>query len=287
MNRKLGILAVAAMFVVGFAGFAMASPPVPPCPETGRIVTNTSIECVGTTTESQSYNNTYMAGAGSQLNPPMALGPEGSVAQIRYEQDLKAIDGYTRLEKSFVADSGEAPNLKVSKDVGFVGDPMSPIGKMDVSEKVAMTVISNQQEGFNGGGIPSLCPFANPGITLPPTNELIVAGSKATLKVGVLDTDSLVTTTASPVLQYSITGSGVGTISAGMIAQIQEGTGSTWDDDNDPLTPEVPTNDLQKTEKYTEMATASGLIANFHKDMSYTAIIPAVGLPEPWDMLGF
>jgi hypothetical protein len=237
--------------------------------EGGRIVNETNIDCIGTVSEQETYKNTHVAGVGSMLNPP-SLGAQGSAGQVRYSCDLLAIDGHTRLVKTFESDTQNVPNLKVDTNVGYIAEPGGLISGLHAVEKVGLSLVSTG--GNDAGGIGGLCPFIPAGGG-GQTCDFSVAGSSMDVKQVSAHTSAVVQATESPYLGYSIDMKGPnaenpyadGKVTAGMIIQVKRG-----DDGN-----------LQDEESYRDLVTASGLF-RFSKSMSYAPQIPEGGMPDPW-----
>ena len=280
--KKLIVIAAAVAFV-SFGVQVMASPPVEPPKEGFVISTTTDIECLGTMEESESYNTTYFAGAtgdGPNSLAPATGGAFNRGAEVAYEQDFKAIDGLTRFVKDFDADSHDAPNLEVSKAIGYVADPASSAAVATHEEKVGLSVVAAGDDGVNFSGLLSLCPWVTT-TTYPATNEGIAAGNS--FKVTAIDgftSDSEVISTEIPKLTHEVDATndeggfaGIGEISAAFVVELFEGD-SQFDGENVP--------GIQSRTTYEEFASASG-VWNFSKDMEYQSTFPSLGLANPFN----
>ncbi len=312
MRLKLTMLAVGAC-VLFFAGFALASPPVPPPEEGFVIATSVDINCIGDVIEEEEFTWTYVAEfrpAGFIPEPdeidssvdPMQLGIFGRAAQIRYDEGLRAIDsGAMQLNKQFAATSHDEPNLEVAKDYAWAGMEGSRITNVENRERVGLSIVANGDTG-GLGDMPSLCPWVRDNF-IPATNEFIAMGSRTTATgasgnmVSMTRTDA--TSTGPPSLNHSISASGLGTAEAEMRLQLMEGD-SMYDPLYDmhftdipgpmPLNGvlnigqppgEGPPNMVSLTQ-YEEYTGAFGQIVNFDKTMHYHSTLPDWQMPEPW-----
>jgi hypothetical protein len=284
MASKIGILAVAAITLMVFAGFAVASPPVPP-PEEGFLIrTSVDINCIGDVIEEEEFTWTWMndpaPGNDSNLAGNMVLGFAGRAAQIRYEEDLRAIDsGAMQLNKQFMATSDDEPNLDVEKDYAWAGQEGSGITNVSNRERAALSIVAmGDSRGLND--MPSLCPWVQ-GRTIPATNEFIAMGSRTTASgadgsmTSLTDTDA--TGTGPPSLNHTIHAEGVGSAEAMMLAGLMEGDAAVTENGTVP--------NLISTVEYSEYTGAFGVILNFDKAMHYDATLPAWQMPEPYYMI--
>ena len=105
MLSKMRILAIAAIVLMGFVGYALASPPVPPPFEGFGISTYVDVVMdAGDFVEQESFTWTWMdGGEDSTLAHPAApqfLDAGGRAAQIRYTEELNSIDtGFFQFNK--------------------------------------------------------------------------------------------------------------------------------------------------------------------------------------------
>ncbi len=306
MRLKLTMF-TAVVCVLLFAGFASASPPVPP-PEEGFVIgTSVDINCIGDVIEEEEFTWTYVADMwspgvaemlppelfpGSNLEDPY-LGLMGRAAQIRYDEGLRAIDsGAMQLNKQFAATSHDEPNLEVAKDYAWAGMEGSGITNVENRERVGLSIVANGDTA-GLGDMPSLCPWVRDNF-IPATNEFIAMGSRTTATgasgnmVSMTRTDA--TSTGPPSLNHSISASGLGTAEAEMRLSLMEGAGvygpevNQWGavgpggefvgDEGPP-----PLISLAEYEEYTG---AFGQIVNFDKTMHYHSTLPDWQMPEPW-----
>ena len=174
MVSKMRIVAVAAIVLLGFVGYALASPPVPP-PEEGYVIT-TSVDVVmdsGDFTETESMTWTWLhdtldwdVGEGSTLahgDVGQALRAGARGGQIRYTEELVSIDtGFFQFNKSFGADSHNVPNHDVDKIYGWVADTTgeSLITSVSNTERVGLSIVANG-DSAGLGDMPSLRDFKN------------------------------------------------------------------------------------------------------------------------------
>jgi hypothetical protein len=284
MASKIGILAVAAITLMVFAGFAVASPPVPP-PEEGFLIrTTVDINCIGDVIEEEEFTWTWMdddAAPGNDSDvETMTLGFRGRAAQIRYEEDLRAIDsGAMQLNKQFTAQSDDEPNLDVEKDYAWAGQEGSGITNVSNRERAALSIVANgDTRGL--GDMPSLCPWVRDR-WIPATNEFIAMGSRTTASgadgsmTSLTDTDA--TGTGPPSLNHTIHAEGVGSAEAMMLVGLMEGDAAVGERGTVP--------NLVSTVEYSEYTGAMGVILNFDKAMHYDATLPAWQMPEPFYMI--
>ena len=267
---------VVAVSLIACAGFALASPPVGPPFEGFLITTSCDVEVAGDFVEQDSFTWTYVD---DTMNParvqnwvgewgfpmssvdPMFLAPGGRAAEVRYLEDLNAVDGsLVQFNKAFGAESHSSPNLDVSKDFGYVASGASMIANALDEERVALSIVANGDDpifhldqqfveeeaagddvlvnllgagaGPAGGlgepglaDMPMLCPWVQE-TGLPATNEFIAAGSAiSTRDQMVSHTDSDVRVTVAPELNHNISAEGTGTVIAQMRVELMEGDG--------------------------------------------------------------
>ena len=300
-HRIRMIVAVAVALTIAVAGIASASPPVEPPTETSIITTTVDIECHGTVTEVEDLDGAYSFIPAANVLPANedwddALANDERVAQVQYSENLKAVDGFTQFTKDFKWDGETGPNLAVDKRIAYVEDETSAISWVDNTENVGMTIVTEGDTNPAGEDAAALCVWAA-GVCIPPTNELVAAGSQLYMVDLVsATTKTSVSTTESPRLAHRITGTGipgygayvdtvlgpegtldgpygVGTISAGMKVQSMEGR-------NCPLV--IPRTYAKAGDlTYEEMTTAEGFW-DFDKSMAYEAQIVDVNIPRSW-----
>ncbi len=282
IRSRVGILAVVVLSTVTFAGFALASPPVEP-PQEGYVIrTTTDVNVIGDFIHKSDLEWTYMQdtdpNGGSTLahgDVNQALAEGGRAAQIRYENDIRAIDGLTQFNANFNAASHDEPNLQVVKDFYYEADPTSGIANASDTEKVGLSIVANG-DGAGLGDMPSLCPWAA-GTEIPATNEFIAMGSRTTTMSQMYShTETDVTATGPPSINHSIHAEGFGSAEAEMRLSLMEGDGVVAGG-------VVP--DLASLSEYEEYTGAFGQIVNFDKTMHYHSEIPALQMPEPWYLI--
>ena len=270
--RLIVAVAVASVaLTIAVAGIASASPPVPPPNETSLIETSVDATVYsGTYYEEESFDWTYST---KELND--TLENEERVAQIRYDERTSATDGYTEFKKEFTADGQNTPNLEVDKKIGFVAGT-AVTSSLDSTENTGMTIVT-EGDSAGGTGVGALCVWAQDAC-IPPTNELVAAGSQ--LKdVTLVNSHTITTvkTTESPQLHHEITAggptveggnmtAGMGTVAAGMKVSAMEGLNCN---DTHPLASRLT---------YNELSRATGMW-KFAKSMTYTAQIPTISVP--------
>ena len=278
--RLIVAVAVASVaLTIAVAGIASASPPVPPPNETSLIETSVDATVYsGTYYEEESFDWTYST---KELND--TLENDERVAQIRYDERTSATDGYTEFKKELTADGQNTPNLVVDKKIGFVAGT-AVTSSLDSTENTGMTIVT-EGDSAGGTGVGALCVWAQDAC-IPPTNELVAAGSQ--LKdVTLVNSHTITTvkTTESPQLHHEITAggptveggnmtAGMGTVAAGMKVSAMEGLNCN---DTHPLASRLT---------YNELSRATGMW-KFAKSMTYTAQIPTISTPSqypifPW-----
>ncbi len=312
MRLKLTMF-TAVVCILLFAGFALASPPVPPPEEGFVIATSVDINCIGDVTEEEEFTWTWVHDAGP-IGPGSSVGPDdpflaiqGRAAQIRYDEGLRAIDsGAMQLSKQFTATSHEEPNLEVAKDYAWAGMEGSGITNVENRERVGLSIVANGDvEGL--GDMPSLCPWVH-GNMIPATNEFIAMGSRTTATgaagnmVSMTRTDA--TGTGPPSLNHSISASGLGTAEAEMRLSLMEadlayfpginvngwenayGTIERFPVDGHEVEAILILGEgappMVSETQYEEYTGAFGQIVNFDKTMHYHSTLPDWQMPEPW-----
>jgi hypothetical protein len=292
--KRLRLLWIGVVFLF-LCAQAMASPPVAPPPEGFLITSETNFAGEGKLTESEKFNWRYFEGVGNIGAETVAMRCQGDPvclkewydyfslilpvepdvaadiadryiqeqgfqqgAEIAYQQDYLGIDGNTVFIKNFKADSHNAPNLTVDKQIAFEASAGGK-GYATHLEKVGLSVVSQGGKldlvGGSGAGLLTLCPWAGSGnrattrattnngcgglpesgcgtpsrqgCDYPATNEGIAAGSsfKVTNITGFTSITS-VTSTDVPALAYAVRApSGRGHIEAGFVVELFEGAG--------------------------------------------------------------
>jgi len=113
---------------------------------------------------------------GSRVGPDdMFLGTTGRAAQIRYDEELRAIDsGAMQLNKVFTATSHEEPNVEVAKDyalrpIAAVLAPVAAIGSgASCRGTVAPGVANNGEKPGTSQACPPQVGYPKPRSSWPP-----------------------------------------------------------------------------------------------------------------------
>lgn len=220
--KTVSFLIVVGVLVIGLAGLTRAEG-VPPPVMGHLIVSTTDIVCEGTVTEDISYEWTY--GTGDFDAEDMTLS-EGAAAQINYSEDLVAIDGEVQFMQTFVADTSDAPNLEVSKNVVYVAEENPGGAMIHETEEMGLSVVDMEGGEDNDGSVDmsSICPWQQQEQGEELVSCIFVdAESSVSAKELTSHTEASVQTTESPSLEYDITATGSGNISAGMRAHSIQG----------------------------------------------------------------
>jgi hypothetical protein len=264
-TKLTGVVAVAMALTIAFSGVALASHPVPPTKETETLDITTNIKCTGTVVESQRLS--LEIDSGNLLdNPPLAAGEK--YGKIGYKQKMIASNGTTTFNKTFVVDTGTAPNLNVTKNIGYKsGD----LGSLSHEEQLRMKVIS---AGKAGNRKPVLCPF-DKGERVPAVpgsceevntfSKIVATDVQATTETSVGITNDPVATTETSVgitndpvnLNYNINAVGTGFVVAGVDLYVEDGHGADG---------------LGSGMSYKEKSIGWGKSVNFTKKIGYTSV---------------
>jgi hypothetical protein len=313
MLSKMRITAIVAIVLMGFVGYALASPPVPAPKEGFGITTAVDVEMSsGDFTETEAFTwtwvndgiaegtdylvdgVTYTVG-GSDLAGQMNLASSGRAAQIRYTEEMQSTDtSFFQFNKDFSAASASADtegnNLKVAKNYGYVASEASLIANASNSERVGLSIVANgDTRGLND--MPSLCPWAQADF-IPATNEFIAMGSDtSTTSVMVSDTNTEAVATRAPEIDHTISAQGIGMAQGLMKLSLMEGNSMYFPEAGvhsaGGAAPFAGTafagapNLVSKT-TYSEKTQAIGTIEKFSKAMHYHSTLPAYQMPEPW-----
>jgi len=308
MYSRAGISFVVAVALMALAGFALASPPVPPPTEGFNIATVVDCEMsAGDFTEIEAFTWTWVRDMADEddIEVPSTLAYPGvdqylefmgRAAQIRYTEELQSTDtSFFQFKKGFTAASEGADtagnNLKVEKNYGYVASEGSLIANGENKERVGLSIVAvGDVAGLDD--MPSLCPWAT-GSFIPATNEFIAMGSDtSTTSVMVSDTETAAVATRAPEMDHSISAVGVGMAQALMRVALMEGDSMYdplydvhgTDPDNLIWTGPGPPN-LHSETDYSERTQAVGTIDKFFKDMHYHSSLPQYQMPEPWYQL--
>jgi len=317
MHSKAAIIAVTVAALMGFAGLASASPPVPP-PTEGFAIT-TAVDCemsAGDFSETESFTWTWVYDPVALL--PVApnldenhvgrplrqstlgfpgtdqyLGPYGRAAQIRYTDEMQSTDtSFLQFKKGFAAGSENDPNVSVDRNYGYVASEASLIANAENKERAGLSIVANG-EGFvridglgNGNGLRLLgqglgdMPSLCPwayGAGIPATNEFIAMGSD-TATTSVMVSDTETSVVATRAPEMDHSISAVGIgMAQGLMKVALMEGGDAYLPDFDEDPP-----DLVSETDYFEATRSSGTIEKFSKAMHYHSTIPAYQMPEPW-----
>ena len=198
--RLIGTVAIAMALIIAFCGVATASYPVPPTSETENLKITTTICSNRMVVESQGLS--LEIDSGDLLdNPPLADGEK--YGKIRYDEKMIGLSGATNFSKVFSVDTKTAPNLAVTKNIGY---KQGELGSLSYDEQVGMNLIANKA--------PSSCEGVNV------YGEMVVTDVEAT-------TETTVGITVAPVnLNYDILATGVGLVVAGVDVYAEDGRGA-------------------------------------------------------------
>ena len=267
-TRMIGIVAIAlALTMVLSAGVAVASRPVVSTPETENIRTVTILTCVGSVSETEklSWDSSNMD---LQVIPPLDDGEV--VGKLTYQQDLVVTAGGTEFSKTFKADTGNTPNLKVVKSFGYAQG--LSIGTLNHDEEVRMQIVAETaitEEVL-------LCPFAAAALDeIPASCEDVAMGSKLVVTKALASTVTEVVMSESPItVHYQVDARGLG----GEAGTMAEGTGeaymSVYAEDGSAY----GCLSLGSVLSYEEKAVAIGSFQLF-KEMDYKSVIRPKAMP--------
>ena len=179
--------------MIAFSGVALASSKVKPTPETETLTITTEIVCDRKVIESEQLN--WECSSKDILdNPPLASGEK--YGKIKYSENMIASGGDTEFNNDFKIDTGETPNLEVTKNIGYTA---SEKGSLSHAESVDMSLISKKD-----------CAY------VAAESSMIVTEVQAT-------TETAVGITGDPVKSgYKINAEGNGLVSAGVNAFVED-----------------------------------------------------------------
>jgi hypothetical protein len=264
-TKLTGVVAIAMALTIAFSGVALASHPVPPTKETETLDITTNIKCNGSVVESQRLS-LEIDSANLLDNPPLAAGEK--YGKIGYKEVMIASNGSTEFDKTFKVDTGTAPNLNVTKNIGYEsGD----LGSLSHEEQLRMKVIANAKPGAGGNTTAwdkfepwkqKLCPFKGPtgptGTAVPGSCEEVNTFSKIVMTEVNATTETSVGITNDPVnLNYKIDAVGTGLVIAGVDLYVEDGRGAAG---------------LGSKMSYKEKSIGYGKNVNFSKDIGYNSV---------------
>jgi len=248
-----------------FCNISFADPGINATPEVQGITTSTSIDCIGTVTESDSLAMTS-TNSGAVNSMPLDQGQDQYTAG--YNDNLMAVSGQTSFVKSMQISTAntiaDQSNVKASTSLQFIG-----IDGGRATRDEDILVDGAGQATSTADSI--LCPFASStSDSIPPFCNIVQAGSSIDTSLASVVTNAntrfIGTDATIPVtLNYNIAAEGItlgnqtspmiGSVSAYIKAHVQEARNSS----------STKSEDLT----YSETSSASGLINGFSKSMSY------------------
>jgi hypothetical protein len=227
--RLVGTVAIAMALIIAFYGVATASYPVPPTSETENLDITTTIISNRMVVESEGLG--LEIGSGNLLdNPPLAN--DEIYGKIRYDEKMIGLNGTTNFSKVFSVDTKTAPNLAVTKNIGY---KQGELGSLSYAEQVELeiTVRDAPEDDDTFDLVKQLCPFdwtwegADRATTklgncegVNTYSEMVVTEVLATAETNVGITEG------DPVsLGYEITAEGDGFVAAGVGVYAEDGRG--------------------------------------------------------------
>jgi hypothetical protein len=271
--KLTGVVAIAMALTIVFSGVALASHPVPPTKETETLDITTNIKCNGSVVESQRLS--LEIGSKNLLdNPPLANNEK--YGKIGYNEKMIGSNGTTEFDKTFVVDTGTAPNLNVTKNIGYKS---GALGSISHAEEVGMKAIAQAKAAVPGGETctgsanhsewkQKLCPFKHcdptPGKpAVPGSCEEVNTFSKIVMTDVQAETHTEVGITGvsgDPVkLNYKIDAVGTGFVVAGVDLYVDDGRGAAG---------------LGSKMSYKEKSIGYGESVNFTKEIGYKSVYP-------------
>ena len=267
MKKTIGLVSVvviAMALTIVFSGVALASPAVPPTDETEKLDITTTITCDGAVVESQTLSLEIDSG---NLLGNLPLVNNEKYGKIGYVEKMIGSDGTTTFCKAFVVDTGTAPNLAVTKSIGYT-QTQGELGSLSHEEQLGMKVIFAGEAAVPGNRDAVLCPFDvgdwNPGTPAVPGSceevntfsKIVVTDAQATTETEV----GITGVPGNPVnLHYRISASGTGFVVAGMSAFVADGRGAAG---------------LGSRMSYREKTIGYGENVQFTKDIGYKSVLP-------------
>ena len=277
MKKTIGLISVVAIamaLAIAFSGVALASPAVPPTSETEKLDITTTITCNGDVVESQSLN--WEIDSGNLLDN-LPLADDEKYGNIGYNEKMIGSSGNTEFDKTFVLDTGTAPNLYVTKCIGYT---QGELGSLSHAEQLGMKVIA----AVKAKGEDSkpkcppydnstrkleewkwcICPFTQYETTkgtpaVPGSCEEVNTYSKIVATDVQATTETSVGITEAPVnLNYKISAEGTGLVVAGVGLYVEDGRGAAG---------------LGSRMTYKEKSIGYGESVEFTKDIGYKSVI--------------
>ncbi|OYT61518.1 hypothetical protein B6U67_05705, partial [Methanosarcinales archaeon ex4484_138] len=192
--------------------------------------------------------------------------------KIGYNEKMIGSNGSTEFDKTFVLDTGTAPNLAVTKSIGYT---QGELGSLSHAEQLGMKVIAQAKPAVDGGETCTgwdkfepwkqvLCPFKTckdnqdtPAV--PASCEEVNTYSKIVATDVQATTENSVGITEAPVnLNYIISAEGTGFVVAGVGLYVKDGHGAAG---------------LGSRMTYKEKSIGYGESVEFTKDIGYKSVI--------------
>ena len=192
--RLISVVVIALVLMTAFSKVALAraSSNVPSTPETETLTITTEIVCDRKVIEIEQLN---WECSNKNLDDTLQSGEKQG--QIKYNENMIASGGDTEFNKDFKIDSGETPNLEVTKNIGYTA--AGEKGSLSHAESVYMSLISSES-----------CAYVSAG------SSMSVTEVQAT-------TETEVGITEDPVKSgYKIIAEGNGLVSAGVNALVED-----------------------------------------------------------------
>jgi hypothetical protein len=277
--KKLVFVVIGMAMLIVLTGTVLADPGVPQTPETQGFATLTSVQAVGTVTETDSLV-WQLTNASALAKNSVGLAQDQVQYVSSYTENTIADQGLVSYARTMEVDTankvGNQYNVRADKVVEFIG---SDTGRMISEESLLLDGAGREMET---AGI-MLCPFASTAYTLYPAFcNIIEVGSTADVTIASLTTSAderHVMATADPnvAVDYTtkVTGFGdipaMGSATAYINVHIQEGRQGYNARLNAIQGPPLGKSDDPKAEDlvYSEVSTASGEISLFDKVIGY------------------
>jgi hypothetical protein len=262
--KTIGVIVIAMVALLALTGSAMADGRVNATPEIQGITVSTSINALGTVSETDSL--TWVTTNIGDLNPALDAGQ--AVYTTTYDDKLSAVSGQTTWVKTAAISTanqvGSQQNVKMDANLQFEADGT---GRAVREENIDL---SGEATARNTDTL-YMCPFSlGTSSTVPAYCNRVLSGSKidATLTSVVTQAkESFVGTNSDfPVTQgYSIAAKGI-TYSDGTIPML--GTASSWQTVSVKEARNGST-DLGETLVYKHTASAGSVINSYNDVMNY------------------
>jgi hypothetical protein len=283
------------VIIVAFTGMVYADRNIPAAPEIQGLTTATGMGAQGMVTETDSLAWTITASpdgiytnSQEEYRPgqnPIAIGPPLTFDQVQYTTGYNSaysgVSGQTSFTKSMGISTADqiatGNNVNANTNVQFIA---VDAGRATNSEDLLLDGAENSTDTENA----ILCPFGQPSdLDLPAYCNIVEAGSSfdSTLTSTVTKANDRFVGTDSTIpvsLNYNIASTGItagnssspmiGSAAAYLKVHIQEAR--NW---NESYLEEYqyPSSPKSEDVAYTETSTASGLISNFAKSVSYSS----------------